>query len=325
MPTKKPKSIYRSLFSEAWTITRSRPWLWVFGIFAAFMTTGGLFELGFRSFKRIATGRHFLEQLLQGTLPGYDFVVEYIHLFSQLEPWRQSILLGFFTLGIVAFVGAAVFSQQILLQEAKEKTPVSWRELWHHERAPFWRLLTLNILSKGLVGFLLFLSTLPLVLISFQTTGQTIFFSFSVLLLFFLSILGIGILHILTAINTVHHHTHLFHALHASIQQVKKHWMALLEMGLLLFLVSFVWTIATCFLLAAAGMGVIILLLMAVVLNSPTFYFIIVIGSVLILTVLGLLSGGFLTTFHYAIWVQFHEHLLHEPLVSKLQRVWSKK
>ncbi len=84
MPTKKSTSIYRTLLREAFTHTWQRKSLWIFGIFAGLISTGGVIEVALSGIKQVTTGGAFLQQLLDQTFVGYAHASQIILLFQEI-------------------------------------------------------------------------------------------------------------------------------------------------------------------------------------------------------------------------------------------------
>jgi len=63
MPAKKSTTLYRPFLREAFAITWKRKSLWIFGIFAALISTGGVVDVVWRSLEKVGKTESLLENL----------------------------------------------------------------------------------------------------------------------------------------------------------------------------------------------------------------------------------------------------------------------
>ncbi|MDG1949564.1 MAG: hypothetical protein P8J32_01925, partial [bacterium] len=81
MRKRKSTSLYRNFLSDAWRLTWERKSLWIFGIFAGVISTGGVVDIALRSVKRVEGTNTLLQDLLESGFIGYGLVGSY---FQQL-------------------------------------------------------------------------------------------------------------------------------------------------------------------------------------------------------------------------------------------------
>src|SRR3989339_48248 len=121
MPTKYPTTIYRSLFSDALRVAWERKALWVVGLFAALLSTGGACEMAAKGFRGLRATRDVYVGMVQGTFTGaHAFGI----LVQDMLGWDPSRLTVFVSLvvafGILAVI-ASVVSQGALIEGAGGK------------------------------------------------------------------------------------------------------------------------------------------------------------------------------------------------------------
>src|SRR3989338_1981380 len=164
LTVKKSTAFYRHLLRQAWQITWRRKWLWIFGLFASVISTGGVAEAAFRSFRRIEGGRDLMINLLQGSLVGYETLGQYFHQMYLLGPGRitlTAVLIFIFSLLLLWLV---IRSQGVLIYGIADKKKLTLSSMWKNSWSSFWSILSLDIILKLAHLVLIILSTLPLVL-----------------------------------------------------------------------------------------------------------------------------------------------------------------
>ncbi len=327
--TKKPIAHYRPMLAEAWRLTWERKSLWVFGIFAALISTGGVVDVVLTSFKKIEQGGTLLTQLMNSSYIGYELASQYIQQLTLLGPDRAKSLIIFATLVGVLLVVMATLSQGALilgLQAKKREDPYSLKQ---EAQKHFWSLFVLAALNKTMTLILLLLMTLPLFFFYIQTSTK------SALLFFFLTSLLIPVLTVLNIIylfalmDVVDGNNHPLDAIGRGWNLFRHHWLATLEYGLILFLF-----------VGIAGFLLIGLLLLFTVpyaliftttLLTGSFSFFLIANTLFGLLVIALILAfaGATVTFQYSAWHQFYTRGLHKThgkkIFSKILRLAQRK
>lgn len=329
MPAHTPMMLHRSIVRDAIRIAWNRKALWVFAVFAALVSTGGIMDVAFRTFRQVETGRDVYFQALDGALPGLTWLQTYIRLMSVIEPRQAAVTMTIISLCVIALVGWVIWSQAALIAGVlpKQGTPRPMSLL----RAGLpWipNLTAIALVGKILQAVLVALSTLPLVLyLTDATTKNGIIYVGTFLVFFPLTIL-IHLTSILTAFETMRHEIGIIDAAISACQMVKKHWLAALELGILLFV--FMTTVGMitlgAFLICAIPFSIIISA--AIAAGTPIIAAMAVVTAVLVSTMLIWLAGGFTVSMQYAAWSLFHEHASHKHatkrIVPKLERLFAK-
>ncbi|MBU0646060.1 hypothetical protein KJ611_01100 [Patescibacteria group bacterium] len=328
MPETKPASFYRKLLRDAWQITRQRKRLWVFGMFAAAASTGGVMEVAGRSFRRIEHGRDLWMSLSEGSSAGLDLMGQYLRQLQFLEPNRIIGIVTILTLAGVALVVLISWSRAALMVGAAAEEEKTFGQLWRASAKHFWSVLLLNIITKAATGLLIVLTTLPLVLFitSAQYTDALIyFFSF---LVFFPAIIIVQIMAMLALVEIIQNKRSIPEAIGRAVIMFGRHWLVTLELGLALFILVFAAGLAVLAVMVLLVIPYAIFLILA--LKTATlviFIFVHIIGFSVLATLL-LAYLGAATTFQHTAWLFFYQRALKKggakKVVAKLERLWAK-
>lgn len=320
---RKPKAIYRPLLVDAWRVVWKRKSLWVFGLFAAVVSTGGVFEIGMRAFDRITKGRDVLQQLLGGSVPGYEAIVEYIRFFRLMEPWRQTWLLTIFTLVALVVLVFGILSQGMLIAQAGAKEPHALKQLLKKSEHVFWRLLAIDFFTKAASVALLMAATLPLVLyVASPSLGNGVLYV-GAFFLFFPAVIILNLLSILSLILVVEHDHGALTAAEESWKLFCQHAIVMLELALSSFVVSLLIMLAAFLGAAVLFVGTTALLVGAIVAGSSSFYIAgAMIGAALI-AVWFALANGIMTAWQYTVWLKYVRQAgTREGITAKLHQWW---
>jgi hypothetical protein len=321
---RKPKAVYRVLLREAWDIVSRRPSLWVFGFFATVLSSGGIFEIAYRSFKRVTGGRELFEELLSGSIPGYDTLTEYIRLFGRMEPWRQQSIVAIATLFGLALLCIAVASQVSLLLQADAKKPLALHKILLASKTFFWRVLGVAVLSKACMTLMLMAASLPLILYVTDATARNALVYLATFVVFFPAAVAVGILTMLALVSIVRGKRTLIHAIEEGIALFKNQWLVILELGAATFLVALAVLAVTSAAVAIEFLVASVFLVSAVQIGSVPVYVASVATAAFVMAATVLVASGFQTAFQYTVWLLFWEKAARAPILAKLERLWAK-
>ncbi|MEK7615310.1 MAG: hypothetical protein AAB431_02920 [Patescibacteria group bacterium] len=316
MPTKKSTSIYRTLLREAFTHTWQRKSLWIFGIFAGFISTGGVFEVALSGLKQATAAGSFLEQLLDQTFVGYAYASQAILLFQQIGPGQIGAFLILCTLFCLFFLVLGIISQAALIHSVRF-TQKNFTELRRSVHKHFWDIFLVDAFTKILTILLTALTTLPTLLFLLNGNSFSSTLLFCHLVLFIPAVIVLHILSMLAIVDVVEADHHAFEAIRKALQLFKKQWLTTLEFGFVLFA-----------LVCIAGLCLVTLLILLSIPYSFLFTLTFISGSsslllglnlVLLLIILGLIFtvGGALVSFQYSAWCAFYKHAAHRTYGKK--------
>lgn len=312
MPKKKPTALYRTLIRDAWKLTLERKALWVFGIFAALITTGGVVDVALASLKKVRSGSNLLEQLFSSSFVGYDLFAQYVQQLHLLGPTRTSWLIAITTLCAIALFIMAIVSQAALVLGAKSKHTPEPYKIRKEALAHFWDLFVIAVLTKLFNAILIMLLTLPLVLLYIQTTTYNAWLFFLMMLVFLPAIVIVNIIAMLSLMDIVHKGHRPLHAISYALNVFKRQWLGTLEFGLLLFMLVFSAGLLLTGLLVLFAIPYSVIYTVALLSGSYTVFLVANVISALAVVMSILIFGGAAVTFQYTAWYQFYKRAMHK-------------
>jgi len=322
---------YRTMLKQAWNITCKHKYLWFFGLFASLAIASGSLEHQF-----IATS--FNQSLVNGSFYFLSNILAIGELFQNLwiglmDLFNYNILIIINTLTvllitlilIIAFIWLAISSQAALIisvkkiiNSKKKDISLSIREGMTKGHRHFWSVLLLNILTKILISFSLFIVGLPLL---FMLVSQS---SIALILytLFFVVFVPVAVsltLIIKYAIAyRVLDNESTVNSIEKAYKLFRNNWLISLEVAIILFLISF---LAGFSLLVLAYIFIFPLFLMGAMMKAAWLMSLMIIVGLIILVVF----GSILTTFQISTWTNLFLLLKEEKGKAKLERVFNRK
>ncbi len=312
----KPTTIYRPLLRDAWKVTWERKSLWVFGLFAAIISSGGVIDVAISGLQQATASGGLLEHLLERSFIGYAYVSQFLLQIQKINVSQFTIMVVVITLVCVGLLCASVLSQAALIHGAgaENKHPHLLRR---HVLKHFWDVLFVDLITKVLSIVLIVLTTLP---VFFYLTEASAFSSHLLFFHFLIFIPAIIILHILSMlalVSVVEENTHALGGIERALSLFKTHGLASIEYGFILFLIVF-----GCALLFAAFLSLFtipygIIYNFALFSGSIPFFFTMNFLFALILGALLFLFGGIVVTFQYSAWRSFYKRAAHRTFGLK--------
>ncbi len=320
-----PTAIYRQFLREALRLTWQRKSLWVFGIFAALISTGGVMDIVAASLKKVQTAGTLLEGLAHSSFIGYELAGTYIRQMALLGSGRLTVIVTVATLVGILLIVVAVLAQGALILGLNASKPVTLYTLKLQAAEHFWALLIIGLLNKLASALAVLMLALPLFsfYIATSTNSAALFFLLAILLI--PAQIAIHIIYQFTLLGILHHGL----SVHAAIVQASRlfanHWLATLEYGIILFVLvlsALFAVIAFLFLLAVPYA-----LLFTAALLSGSFLLVLMVNVLLSLALISLILVfiGATVTFQYSAWYEFYKHGLHrvhrKKIFSKILRL----
>lgn len=319
---KKPATVYRQLLRDALVITwQNRP-LWVFGIFAGIISTGGVVDVAVSGLKRITTADSLSQAWLDRSFIGYAYAGEFILHLKRIGSDQVGALLILMTAIFLFLLFAGTVSQAALVHGTGTHKGKHPRYIRRHALPHFWPLLTVNLLTKAASLTLFLLAALPVLLLPLSQ-GDHSALVFTHLLLYVPAIILLNILSMLAVMDVVEADAGASHAVWHSFSLFRRHWLSAIELGLLLFLI-----VIGAVLLFAAGLGVLSLpyglAYTAAVANGSTFLFFLTnLLAGLVAFALLFAFGGAAVTFQYSAWRLFYVRATHHLHGKKpFAKIW---
>lgn len=320
----KQKQIYRPLFLAAWKKTWEHKRLWLLGIFATAMASGGLFESVSGHWQSALTGRTMFEQCMNGTLPGYQWLVSYSRYLAALPPAHQYALTTIVLLIIIGVIIVGVVSQGALLANSLENRPLDLNSLVKKGAIFFWPILIIDLLGKIAFGFVFLITVAPVALMNPLPYGWHQYPPFISLTLFLIGAVFVTAMQMLSLTGAVRKHLNPLAAVSEAWDIFRLHILVTFELGLLLFATSIIAAIASLLLIFVLALPLVLLFIVATAVASPGLYIFMIFFSIVLIIATVLLASGALTTFQYTVWSLYFDEAGRFGIVSKIKR-WLKK
>lgn len=318
MSTQQPTRIYRSILKEALELTWKRKSLWVFGLFAGLISTGGVVDIALRSMQRVKNQGVFLEQLADRSFIGYNIFASYIQQLTVLGVSRVSWIIAVSTLVLLGLAVAGILSQIALILSSKSPTDLHPHHLRKEAFKHFWDVFTIDLLTKIASILLTGLTSLPFLLFLTSTSPQSFWIVFFQTLVFLSLIVLLNIVSIIAIIDSVDRQSRPLEALTTAVRLFKHQWVATLEFGLILFFLVFLSGIALLVLSGILLVPYALVYTAALLTGSLSFFFIANTLFGLCFVVLIFCFAGAIVTFHYTAWHRFYKRAMHKQHGSKV-------
>jgi hypothetical protein len=323
--TKNPTVLYRRFLSDALRLSWSRKRLWVFGLFAAMISTGGIFDIVAASMKKIRTTGSLLDGLAHGSFSGYEIAGAYIHKLALMNHERITATVTALTIIFVFLVIAATVSQGGLILGLKAIKPRHLISLKIEASKHFFPLLTIAILNKLSNAIAVLVMSLPLFSFFLITSSNSVFLFLALSLVLIPSLVVINSLYQFTMLGIVDNGLGVHEAFTRAAKLFSKHWLSTLEFGLLLFAATFGFFLILISLLALLMVPYAMVFTAALVSGIPWVFFVCNIAFCFLLLLIALAYLGFVVTFQYSAWYGFYKHGIHpirgRKLFSKIFRL----
>ncbi|MEA3272941.1 MAG: hypothetical protein U9P90_04735 [Patescibacteria group bacterium] len=233
----KKEALYRPILKKALELTWRNKFLWVFGFFATFLGSGGVYDVIIKGWNTVGA-KALIKNFANFTAPPFTIfegtgttLVNSLGTPGLVAGTTLGIILivGLYVLAI-ASQGGAVYSAGALSKGKK----VNLRKGFDKTISKFFHILGLNLGAKIIIFLLLLLVGLPVVLLAGQNTAWSNVFYF---LAFLVSIpLSLVVLFVMlyAVAGIMVKKLPLWIAIKDGLQILKKHWLISLEMALIL-------------------------------------------------------------------------------------------
>jgi hypothetical protein len=323
---KKQTSVYRRILKKAWQITWQNKFLWLFGFLAALIGNVSIYETLIKGFLKISE---------VGQVPQHDVWAAILISLNEIQNYSAAnpfVLFLFSTLllGCFILIGLAIWlainSRGALIDcvfKINKKEKINLKEGWTSGKKFFWQILGFNILSRCLIVALLFLITIPALLILGESGGPL----WQNLLLYFVSFVFFTALALIVSLMAIYASSFVviknykfFDAIRESWNLFIKNWLTSLEMALILFLVSLGAGIAFIFFSVLISVPFALFLISFYYLDLQLAFFVTFLLVLLVWLCLLILVGSALVTFQFSSWTLLFVELTKKKILSKLFR-----
>jgi len=315
MNTKKTAVMYRTLIREALRLTWQRKSLWFFGIFAGFVSTGGLFDLAITGSDRLKTDGTLVQQIIDTVFTGYVWIAFYLSRIHQATIHPTGVFVSIILI-IIGLTFLAVLSQTALVHGIKaplHEHPNIIRKRAHDHLL---RIFGLDLLTKISIALFMCLSAgVSIYVIRFGL--QNPFLSLLQTLVFLFCILAVNTVSMLSVIHLIETESTSMDAIKFSIRLFKRHWLAVIEFSVILF------GLMSLYLFLSIGFMIILSVPYALLYTSTLlsgslllFYVSMMLYGIFFIFCIALFAGS-LITFQYSAWYLFSQKLGEPSLLTK--------
>lgn len=315
-------TFHRHILTEAWQSAWNHKRLWLFGLLAGLVNSGSVLQI-VATHLRPETTQHGLRGLLESSIAGATTVFLYVQKLTLTSPTRLTvtvscILLGLLIVGFLAVCAQAELIWAIPALDRKKKTPPffsrSWKEIG--------RVLTIDAVFRLTLIALSVLATVLFGVLSPQTIEANVVLNFALLTIFVPLTLLASYLSIFTVIEAIVNDLSVSNALGASLQTLRRHWLIMSELGVLLFFIHLLFSVAALVLLLLFAVPYLLLLKGIFLTGSFVLWISLVVSGVILLTLLLGALFGLMTALTYAVWFHAYERVGKKPSsISKIERI----
>ena len=242
--------LYRVILKKGWEITRKYKFLWIFGIFALWLGNGGEIQIFFRTlyFIRDTTSTSFFRALVNNFF--------FLNFFKNAVGFNAIIVGILFTLIslviLLIIVWIIIISQTAIINAThsifKKKNKISFKSVFQSSQPYFLPVLGLNLVSRVLIGGLVFLLLLPILIIVLNTGSKFTMLLSILIWVIFLPIAAIISFIMKYAINFVIIKKEKFwSSISKAWYLFKTNWLISIEMTLALLIINFLVGIVVIF------------------------------------------------------------------------------
>lgn len=316
--------LYREVLKKSWQLTWRHKQLWLFGFFATFLGASGIFEFLSRGLARTQNAGEDFYALVASSYPGAPVAGALVANADRLTVGGLLVLLVIAII-FVALLWFVSVSEGALIWSIKGTGRVAPKleKSFQAARSAGWRIAGFHVIAKLVLAIGFLLTSLPLILVSLETTWTNTIVYFISFLIFFPVVLIVSFLTIYTVCAAVIHNLKFWKAIASAWNVLHKHWIVSLETALILFGVTFLATILVGIAAAFLMIPFSLLLMAAVLSGSVALTATIFTIFIIILAAIALLVGSVITTFQLITWTQLFLRLEKKGAVAKVIRFFS--
>ncbi|MDD5340850.1 MAG: hypothetical protein PHC97_00210 [Patescibacteria group bacterium] len=317
---------YRAILKNALRVVWKNKILWFFGIFASFLTFGGVYEIIIGQINLFRNREILYNSVLNLYSNQSLFLNKNIYFLNLLSSDSSAYIYFILAAVLVLFFFWFAFVSQIFIIKSSyllyRKKIMETKKIFHQSTTKFWPVLGINIIVKLILyaGFIAF--SLPLFFslytnqINNVTAASIFLFVLFTLLAIFLEFINAYATNFVAVKN------------HPMIEAVKESWRLFaknitisLEIALILFVLKIVALIIIFSLFFLLLMPLSLYLFASLGLNSPANFVLAISLIVLAFTLISVFINSFFAAFSLSTWAITFAKLSEESMMSKLARV----
>lgn len=320
-----PTPFYRRIVTDAWKISWHHKHLWVFGFFATLIGFGGVTEVFFNAYERTANALPMAaaQGSIMGLIPGLTTIKAII---SYSSYPALSLLIFFVVLSLLfaVFAWMTVVSVGGLLTGIRKISRGGEPTFGDDIKAGserFWRLLGVNALAKIVILLALLMTGANLfVLMRERTMVSGLFYVGSFVVFTAVSFVA-SLASVYGSLNVMAKDEPVEKSVNGALKLIGEHWLVSLEMAVILFVASLAVGLLVALGTLVGSVPLIFMIVVASVLKARAAIYAIMALTAVLLLIMVVCLGSFLTTFQASAWTLLWSELSERRPMSKLHRL----
>lgn len=319
----KKEALYRPILKKALELTWRNKYLWVFGFFATFLGSGGVYDVIIKGWNTIG-GRTVVKSFANFTAPPFT-IFEGTGTALTNALGKTGLIAGT-ALGLILIVllyvlalvsqGGLVYSVGALAKRKK----VTIRDSFDKTTSKLVHIFGVNLGAKALIFLLLVIIGLPIVLIAgTSATWSNVLYFVAFLVSIPLSLVVLFLM-LYTVAGMMVKKLSLLEAIKDSLCILKKHWLISLEMALILLGISVLLGIGISLALLLVSVPFLVLGITFYLLVGEVGLTVIITFALVLFLVAVVVIGSAFTTFQLASWTLLYVKLSDSGAVSAIVR-----
>jgi len=316
---------YRRILTDAWRIAWYHKHLWVFGFFATLIGFGAVTEVFFNSYERTADALPLAASAgsMAALIPGLT-TIKAIIAYSPYPALSLLIFLVVFSLLFAVFAWMTLVSVGALILGARKISRGGEPMFGDGVKAgaeKFWRLLGVNLISKIVILLALVMTGANLfILMKDRTLLSGLFYIGSFIIFTAVSfVASLGAVYGSIGVAVKDESTEK--AVNGAVRLIGEHWLVSLEMAVLLLVASLATGVAVALGTLVLSVPLIFLIVVAAVFKAQAAVYAVMTLTAIMLLIMVVCLGSFLTTFQTAAWTMLWSELVERKPSSKLLRL----
>lgn len=320
-------TLYRHVIADAWKLSWRHKFLWVYGFFAAFLATGGIYDVVIRGWNDATVRRIFR------SLPRADAIPSIPEILSggitsdgllSLPFWAYA---AFAVIGIVAaaLLWASVISQGALVaagSEMRSGRAPGHQTVFRAGLSRFWPVLGVNFFSRLVVAGTLFVTALPVGRLLLEQSPRAAILYILSFLVFVPVALIISLLTMFSIAAIVVRKESFMRGVGIAWATFSRHWLVALEMAFVLLALDILFAAGVFVGLFVLVLPFAFLLLMVQLAGTQVSLAIVLALAAIAFLIFIIAAAGWMTTFRYAAWTMLYLRLEERGGASKIVRIF---
>ena len=321
MNDKNSTAIYRPLLREAWRLTWQRKTLWIFGIFAAFVSTGGVMDLATNGLQRASMHGSLMRRVAETCFTNYTLLGEYIGQVRAFGALQSTVAIFFVGLIFIGLLFLAVLSQTSLIHGIKSETPEHPNIIRKRAHDHLFRIFTVDLGTKVISSLLIVVTAIPMLWYFAETGRYNVLIGFFQTLILFPGALIISIISMLSVIHLIETECTVREAVQDSWNVFTKHWLATFEYALILFAFSALACLVILGIIVLLSVPYALVYTLSLLTGSFVIFVITNVLYGLFALAVVLACGGCMVTYQYSAWYLFYKQTEHRnPVFAPISK-----